>query len=568
MRRAPWPTVSEFVPPAAAGSCSVSLAALAAPGCGHQAKIEFANVDEAADRAGDPAAGPEHRPGGRPAELHRGVRAHVDLSQADRLHREVDRGHRRQGEEGRGARHAVRARAGRGPRDQGRDRRARPGADRAGQGGGGGGQGRRQGGRGAAQGGQGDPGQVRGPGRALGRRRSSGCSARSTRRGRRRILEESTNQLKSSIAARDFAKATIKRADAELLSKRAALAKAEVDVKVAEADLKVAESEERRLKAWVGYLTLTAPYDGVITARNANTFDFVLPATGDPSANYRSPRLSPGGVAAPIYVVDRTDIVRIFVDVPEQDANYIHVGTKATVLAKGYRDEPIPADGHAHLLGAEHEEPHAPRRDRPAQPRQPAPARDVRLRQGDHRAARRAGPAGVGADLRRATRPTAGPTRTGARCGPRSRRASATASGSRSPIAWSRRRTRRGRPWVPIDGKEQVIMGDQSLLADGEPVQIAPAADGTKLASEAPTRPRSRPVESALPPGPVGGVERPDRRGEDRAVSGRIRAGRRPGRRAGRRAARPGPTSGALESASDQSQDEEGPETPRRRKPS
>ena len=44
-----------------------------------------------------------------------------------------------------------------------------------------------------------------------------------------------------------------------------------------------------------------------------------------------------------------------------------------------------------------------------------------------------------------------------------------------------------GDPWVPIDGKEQVIMGDLSLLADGVPVQVAPAADGTKLASEAPT---------------------------------------------------------------------------------
>ena len=41
-------------------------------------------------------------------------------------------------------------------------------------------------------------------------------------------------------------------------------------------------------------------------------------------------------------MVDRTDIVRIFVDIPEQDANYVQIGTKATVLAKAYRDEPIP----------------------------------------------------------------------------------------------------------------------------------------------------------------------------------------------------------------------------------
>ncbi len=111
------------------------------------------------------------------------------------------------------------------------------------------------------------------------------------------------------------------------------------------------------------------PFDGVITARNANTFDFVLPTTGDPTANNRAPHLSPSGGAAPIYVVDRTDIVRIFVDIPEQDANYVHIGTKATVLAKAYRDEPIPATRHSHLVGAERQEPHAPRRDRPAQPR-------------------------------------------------------------------------------------------------------------------------------------------------------------------------------------------------------
>ena len=50
-----------------------------------------------------------------------------------------------------------------------------------------------------------------------------------------RVLFESTNQLKSSIAARDKAKATIKRAKAELLAARARLGKAEVDVRVAEA---------------------------------------------------------------------------------------------------------------------------------------------------------------------------------------------------------------------------------------------------------------------------------------------------------------------------------------------
>ena len=108
------------------------------------------------------------------------------------------------------------------------------------------------------------------------------------------ILLESTNQLKSSTAARDAARATIKKAEAELLSDEAALAKAKVDVDVARADLAVATSDMKRIEAWVGYLTLTAPFPGVIVVRNANTFDFVLPSTGDPTAMQRAPDLSPG----------------------------------------------------------------------------------------------------------------------------------------------------------------------------------------------------------------------------------------------------------------------------------
>ncbi len=155
------------------------------------------------------------------------------------------------------------------------------------------------------------------------------------------ILLESTNQWKSASASRDAAKASIAKADAQLLSRRATLAKTRVDVSVAKADLAVATSEAKRIEAWVGYLTLTAPFDGVVVSRNANTFDFVLPSSGDPTTDIRASHLSPSGNAAPIYVVDRTDKVRIFVDIPEQDANSVMVGTKASVLARAYRDEPI-----------------------------------------------------------------------------------------------------------------------------------------------------------------------------------------------------------------------------------
>jgi multidrug efflux pump subunit AcrA (membrane-fusion protein) len=154
------------------------------------------------------------------------------------------------------------------------------------------------------------------------------------------ILLESTKRLQASTALRDAAKATVERALADQLARESDLAKAKVDVDVADARLTVAQSDEKRLEAWVGYLTLTAPFDGVIVRRNANTFDFVLPKTGDPTAMPLAPNLSPRR-AAPIYVVDRTDVVRAFVDVPERDASYVHIGTKAAVLARAFRDKPL-----------------------------------------------------------------------------------------------------------------------------------------------------------------------------------------------------------------------------------
>ena len=89
------------------------------------------------------------------------------------------------------------------------------------------------------------------------------------------------------------------------------------------AQVKVAEADERRTAAMLAYTKVTAPYDGVITVRNANTGDYVQAATGDKSTSRGSP----------MFVIARDDLVRIFVDVPEDYARYVREGTKANVRA-------------------------------------------------------------------------------------------------------------------------------------------------------------------------------------------------------------------------------------------
>ncbi len=68
------------------------------------------------------------------------------------------------------------------------------------------------------------------------------------------------------------------------MARAADLEKAKVDVDVAGASLDVAKANEKRVEALFGYTKLLAPYDGIVVLRNVNTGDFVLPATGDPSA--------------------------------------------------------------------------------------------------------------------------------------------------------------------------------------------------------------------------------------------------------------------------------------------
>jgi HlyD family secretion protein len=297
------------------------------------------------------------------------------------------------------------------------------------------------------------------------------------------VLLESTNQWKESIAARNAAKASILKAKADLLAKKAALAEAKVYVDVARARVTVAKSDAKRLEAWVGYLTLTAPYNGVVTARNANTWDFVLPATGDPTADPRAPHLSPSGQAAPIYVVDRTDIVRIFVDIPEGDANYVHgekdsnasdhpVGTKAAVLIQAYRDEWIPAvvtrtswalNVKSRTLRAEVDLPNAGSKILPGM----YAYGKVILSRPNVRAV-------PSSTLVKSAEKTffwtykdghAVPmeVRTGVSDGEwtevTSRQLPPTSSGVD--------------PWTPIDGSEQVIVGDLSILTAGSPVRLA-----------------------------------------------------------------------------------------------
>jgi len=79
----------------------------------------------------------------------------------------------------------------------------------------------------------------------------------------------------------------------------------------------VAEAKRDYAQTMLAYAEIPAPFDGVVTRRKTNTRDFVQP--GD------------AGKGEALYVVDRTDPVRVFVNVAEEDAVWVRDGDVAHV---------------------------------------------------------------------------------------------------------------------------------------------------------------------------------------------------------------------------------------------
>ena len=148
-------------------------------------------------------------------------------------------------------------------------------------------------------------------------------SARFTKLVAERVLdkqtkEETNNQFQAAAAALTEAQTRVVSARAIYQEKESARDKAEADVSAAEAD-------RQRQADLVGYATFKAPYDGVVTQRNVNTMQFFQPG-----------KIAQGDV---LYVVERPDIVRIFVSVPETDAAWVQVDAPATVRVQALQGE-------------------------------------------------------------------------------------------------------------------------------------------------------------------------------------------------------------------------------------
>jgi multidrug resistance efflux pump len=140
-------------------------------------------------------------------------------------------------------------------------------------------------------------------------------------------LDVTLFQREAARAGKVKVEARVQSAEAAVKESKARWDKAGMDVKVAQARHRAAEAERDVVAAWLGYASIRAPYEGAVLVRNVNTGDLVQPAAA--------------GKGEPLFVVARTDRVRIFLEIPETEAIFVERNVKARVRVRGLKGEEL-----------------------------------------------------------------------------------------------------------------------------------------------------------------------------------------------------------------------------------
>ena len=137
-------------------------------------------------------------------------------------------------------------------------------------------------------------------------------------------------------------------ATAQVAAAAAKVQQAEADVLEADAQVKVADADLEKARVMVRYATVVSPFDGVITHRSLFPGDYVRAATD--------------GSRDPLLTVERTDRMRVVVQVPDRDVPYTDPGDPAEVEIDALPGEKLPAkvsriarseDEHARVMRVE-----------------------------------------------------------------------------------------------------------------------------------------------------------------------------------------------------------------------
>jgi RND family efflux transporter MFP subunit len=135
----------------------------------------------------------------------------------------------------------------------------------------------------------------------------------------RKKLEEEEDQAQAAISAELAATEAINAARQKQAAAKARVEQAKADLKYAQSEVAVAKARLEKSQTLLDYAVIRSPYTGVVTKRTYHPGDFVRSAEA-------------GGERVPLLTVERTDVMRVVVQVPERDVPFVDIGDPATVV--------------------------------------------------------------------------------------------------------------------------------------------------------------------------------------------------------------------------------------------
>jgi HlyD family secretion protein len=124
-----------------------------------------------------------------------------------------------------------------------------------------------------------------------------------------KLVDESLNMLRSAEASLEEANAAIETTKATIDEARVNVRKTEADAFAAVARIDVAKANLSKARTMAQYTEIKAPFAGVITERNVDPGFSVMPSGGTSSK--------------PLLVLSHHDIVRVFAEIPETEAELV-----------------------------------------------------------------------------------------------------------------------------------------------------------------------------------------------------------------------------------------------------
>jgi len=151
-----------------------------------------------------------------------------------------------------------------------------------------------------------------------------------------RVVDEQEDYYLSALEAENAAREGVNKAQEQASAAKAKITQAEADLEEAKSKIDVAKAELQKAEEILKFTVIRSPYTGVVTKRSFHLGDFIKSA--DQGGN------------VPLLAVERTDLMRVVVQVPDRDVPYVSTSSTASIEIDALPGRVFDKRGKDHLM--------------------------------------------------------------------------------------------------------------------------------------------------------------------------------------------------------------------------